>query len=110
MIAIVVLSALVAATGVALAARMHVHVPKGLAPARWFAAPVPVLLGVAVVCFASGMPAAAAPLVAAAIVCAAAAWTVAPTRRGNFARFEHEFWLHVASADREQRVHTGARR
>lgn len=109
MIAIVVFSALIAATGVALAARLHVHVPKGVAPARWFAAPVPVLLGVLVVCVASGAPAAAAPVVAAAVLCAAAAWTVAPTRHGHFARFEHQFWLHVASTDREQRVHTGAR-
>lgn len=91
-------SALVAALGLALAARLHVHVPKALAPARWFAAPIPLLLVAAAGALGWGGPVLATPLLAAAVLCGTASWTVAPTRRGNIARFEHHFWRHVERA------------
>jgi len=103
-IVVVVSSALIASAGIVMAWRVRVLVPKGVAPARWFAAPVPLLLALLVVVVVSGEGLVAVPLAATALLFAAASWTVAPTRRAHFARFEHLFWLHVADAERRERV------
>jgi hypothetical protein len=103
-IVLVTASALIAVVGIVGALRLHVHVPKGLAPARWFAAPLPVLLAATAFALLAGQPVLATPLIAAAVLCATASWTVAPTRRGQIARFEHHFWRHVEQQHPHARV------
>lgn len=89
-------SALVTTAGLLAARFARPRLVQDAAVTRAFAIPA-FVLGLAAAVLAALLPHAAevAPLLAASVLFAAAAWCFAPTAGGRFARFEREFWAHV---------------
>lgn len=88
------LAVLVAAGTVA--ARLRPRLGKSAEAAALFAVPAAVLVAPVGFLAATGETVAAAPLALVMALCGLAAWLFAPTRRGRFASFEHQFRAYAA--------------